>query len=235
MSNFVPLKHVSRRDALKRIAGAVFAAGVAAEMDPLAAQHVHAEASQMKGALAGYQRQALTEHEWATVSRLAELIVPADEGGGSAVDAGAPEFIDLLCSGGEEIAHIFHGGLSWLDAEMRGRVGKTFVDSTEAQQSAMLDELVAEEERAEDMPEPSTRGPYANFRDYQAWDRSDLGAGVRFFDWMRKLAVDAYYTSPIGIKDLGYLGNGAYSKYEVPQEAIDYAMKRSPFPDASGA
>jgi len=234
MSDLIPTRHVSRRDALKRIAGAVFAAGLAAEMDPLAAQHVHGEATKMKGALAGYERQELTEHEWATVTRLAELIVPADEGGGSAVDAGAPEFIDLLCSGGDELAHIFHGGLAWLEAEMRDRVGKSFVDATEAQQIAMLDELAAEERRAEDLPEPSTRGPYAHFRDYQAWERSDLGAGVRFFDWMRKLAVDAYYTSPIGIEDLGYQGNGAYSEYTVPQEAIDYAMKRSPFGEASG-
>jgi hypothetical protein len=42
------------------------------------------------------------------------------------------------------------------------------------------------------------------------------------------MVVDAYYTSPIGIKDLGYIGNTALSKFEVPQQAIDYALKRSP-------
>ena len=235
MSSLIPVRHVSRRDALKRIAATVFAAGLAAEMDPVAAQHVHQEAGKMKGALEGYKRQELTEHEWATVTRLAELIVPADEGGGSAVDAGAPEFIDLLCSGGDELAHIFHGGLSWLDAEMRVRVDKTFVDASESEQTAMLDALVEEEQRLEDLPEASKDGPYGQFRDYQAWDRSEIGAGVRFFDWMRKLAVDAYYTSPIGIKDIGYVGNGAYSSYEVPKEAIEYVMKRSPFSGASGA
>ena len=55
-----------------------------------------------------------------------------------------------------------------------------------------------------------------------------MGAGVRFFDWVRKMAVDAYYTSEIGIKDLGYAGNQALSEYTVPQETIDYAMNRSP-------
>lgn len=89
---------VSRRDALKRIAATVFAAGAAAEMTPADAQHVHAAAASLKGALAGYERQALTEHEWKTVGRMAELILPADSGGGSAVDAGAVEFIDVLCS-----------------------------------------------------------------------------------------------------------------------------------------
>jgi len=220
---------VSRRDALKRIAASVFAAGVLAEMNPADAQHVHAAAASLKGALAGYERKELTEHEWKTVTRMAELIVPADSGGGSAVDAGAVEFIDLLCSGGEELAYIFHGGLSWVDAEMRQRYGKDFVDCSEKQQTALFDEFVAIEEERSDRKASSGGGPYARFRDYQAWERSDLGAGVHFFDWIRKLSVDAYYTSPIGIKDLGYMGNGAYSTYEVPKKSIDYAMKRSPF------
>ena len=93
----------------------------------------------------------------------------------------------------------------------------------------MLDALVADEQAAEERAIGSGAGPYARFRDYQAWDRSELGAGVEFFDWVRKMSVDAYYTSPIGLKDIGYLGNGAYSEYEVPKEAIEYAMKRSPF------
>ena len=57
---------------------------------------------------------------------------------------------------------------------------------------------------------------------------NDLAAGTKFFDWVRKMTVDAYYTSPIGVKDLGYMGNKAYTKYEVPQASIDYAMNRLP-------
>ncbi|MBI1352837.1 MAG: hypothetical protein GC160_00720 [Acidobacteria bacterium] len=220
---------VSRREALRRIAATVFAAGVAAEMNPADAQHVHAAAASLKGALGEYERKELSEHEWKTVTRMAELIMPADSGGGSAVDAGAVEFIDLLCSGGEPLAYIFHGGLSWTDAEMRQRHSKDFVDCSEAQQKALFDDFVAVERATDKRIAASGVGPYARFQDYQAWDRSDLGAGVGFFDWMRKLAVDAYYTSPIGIKDLGYVGNGAFSSYEVPRKAIDYAMKRSPF------
>ncbi len=219
----------SRREALRRIAMAIAAAGTSAAIDPLAAQHVHEQAKEMKGALAGYKRQALTEHEWKTVGRLAELIVPADDSSGSAVDAGAQEFIDLLCSGSDDLAYVYHGGVNWLDAEMRHRHGTSFVESTAAQQTAMLDAFVAQESAARERTTGDGDGPYARFRDYQAWDRSDLGAGVEFFDWVRKMSVDAYYTSPMGLKDIGYAGNGAYSEYTVPQEAIDYAMKRSPF------
>jgi hypothetical protein len=43
------------------------------------------------------------------------------------------------------------------------------------------------------------------------------------------MTVDAYYTSPIGIKDLGFEGNTALSEYSVPQDIIDHALSRSPF------
>ena len=83
MSKLIPIEPTTRRAALRRIAGALLAAGAAAEMNPLDAQQVHQAAKDMQGALAGYKRQELTEHEWKTVSRLAELILPADSGGGS--------------------------------------------------------------------------------------------------------------------------------------------------------
>jgi hypothetical protein len=56
----------------------------------------------------------------------------------------------------------------------------------------------------------------------------DLAPGVRFFDWIRRMSVDAYYTSPIGIKDIGYIGNTALTAYTVPEEAIAYVMRRKP-------
>jgi hypothetical protein len=229
MSKLVQISEISRRDALRSIALAVAAAGFGVPMERAAAQQVHGQATNMKGALGGYQRQALTEHEWATVTRLAELIVPADDVSGSAVDAGAVEFIDLLCASNEDLANIFHGGLAWLDAKMRERGNSTFAASTSEVQTALLDELVAEEANRNSRIQGSGDGDYARFRDYQAWEQGDLGPGVEFFGWMRKMAVDAFYTSPVGLHDLKYPGGGAYTEYKVPQEAIDYAMKRSPF------
>ena len=229
MSKLVKIENVSRRGALKRIAGAFFAAGLAGEITQADAQHVHAAAASLKGALGEYKRQFLTEHEWQTVTRLAELIVPADAGGGSAVDAGAPEFIDLLCSQNQSLGDIYTGGVSSLDAAMRKNFGEEFVEADEKDQLRMLDMLVREEREIRSRSLASGDGPYAHFRDYQAWDSPTLGAEAAFFDWVRKMSVDAYYTSPIGLKDIGYQGNGAYSSYDVPEEAIAYAMKRSPF------
>ena len=56
----------------------------------------------------------------------------------------------------------------------------------------------------------------------------ELNPGIEFFSWVRRMVADAYYTSPIGIKELGYRGNSAMTEFQVPKEAIDYALKRSP-------
>lgn len=222
----------TRRDALRQIALALTAGGAAMELDAQSAQHVHsAAAAEAKGGK--YTPKLLNEHEWATITRLSELVIPADERSGSAVDAGAPAFIDLLCSQNEELAVIFTGGISWLDAEMRRRGNPEFVTATEAQQTGMLDVLVAAERTVREQGAETllfARAPqYKGFSGYTVKPGTDLAPGVRFFDWARRMIVDAYYTSPIGIKDVNYIGNQALSKYEVPQEAIDYAFNRSPF------
>ena len=40
--------------------------------------------------------------------------------------------------------------------------------------------------------------------------------------------MDAFYTSPMGVKDIGYMGNTAVAKFEVPQEVTDWVTRRSP-------
>ncbi len=199
---------MSRRQVLKQLALAFTAAGSGA-FNLEAARVVHALAGEERQA-GGYALKRLTEHEFATVSRLAELIVPADEGGGSGVDAGAPEFIDLLCSQNDELADIYQGGLAWVDATMRQRDGTSFVAASAPRQAALLDALV-DAERAE-------RGGRAQ--------TDDLGPGVAFFNWIRRMTVDAYYTSPIGIADVRYRGNAVVTGFEVPQEAIDFINRR---------
>ena len=232
MSNQGPLVGIetNRRDAIRAIAMGLTSLGV---VDTEAAQHVHNAANGEKAATGAYTVKAFQPEEYRTLRRLAELIVPADTVSGSAVDAGAPEFIDLLCSQNPQLAEIFHGGLSWLDAEMRKRGGKRFVESGEAEQKGMLDTLVKAEtaataRKSEELVYQRS-SVYKDFTGYTTERAGDLGPGIKFFDWVRKMTVDAFYTSPIGVKDLGFKGNGAYSKYVVPQEAIDYAMKRSPF------
>ena len=205
---------LSRRELLRRTALVVAAAGVnAAGLDPAAAQLVHREAARRKSGPGGYTRQFFTDREYQIVARLSELIVPADERSGSAVDAGAPEFIDLLCAENTELARIYSGGLGWIDAWMRQRHGTSFLRSSAIQQTGLLDQLVAADTATD---EPGIAKP------------GEIDAGVKFFQWIRKMAVDAYYTSEIGVADLGYQGNTALETYTVPAEAIEYVRKRSP-------
>ena len=194
-------RNVSRRQALRSIAASVTLGGMSIE----AAQHVHQHAAEAKKKTAGvYKPKVFNANEYKTITKLAEIIIPADEVSGSAVDAGAPEFIDIIANHNGEIATIILGGLSWLDRQMERKYQVTFIDATPQQQTDMLD-VIAYRKNAPD----------------------GNAVGVRFFDWMRRLTADAFYTSPIGVKDLGYLGNKGMSVFQVPASAIDYAVKRS--------
>ncbi len=229
MSDFIPVEHIDRRSIIHGIALALTSLGT---LDLEAAQHVH-DANSREKAKGPYKVKEFTAAEFKTLGRLAELIVPKDNVSGSALDAGAPEFIDLLSSQNERLADIFHGGLAWLDAEMRKRHEVIFVDATAAQQLEMLDTLVsAEREEALRRSEELVYRKSENYKDFSGYTvhrANELGPGIFFFDWVRKMTVDAFYTSPIGVKDLGFPGNKAYSKYVVPQESMDYALRRSPF------
>jgi gluconate 2-dehydrogenase gamma chain len=229
IATFVPVEAIDRRSMIRRLALAITSVGV---LDLDAAQHVHTETAAEK-AKGPYKVKAFQPAEYKTLQRLAEIIVPKDDVSGSGLDAGAPEFIDVLSSQNEALADIFHGGLAWLDAEMRKRHQTTFVNATPAQQTAMLDVLVeagrVEAARRTEELVYEKSASYKDFSGYTVHRPEELGPGIVFFDWVRKMTVDAFYTSAIGMKDLGYKGNGAYSKYVVPNEAMEYALKRSPF------
>jgi gluconate 2-dehydrogenase gamma chain len=190
----------SRRDLLRNVALAATLGGLNAE----AAQHVHQAAADEKATNGAYKAKLLNAHEFKTMQKLADMIIPADEHSKGALDAGAVEFIDLLCSQNPELATIYTGGIAWLDGAMQKRYITDFVSAKPVQQTAMLD-LIA-------------------FRENQT---PELGPGIVFFDWARKMVVDAYYTSAIGVKDVGYMGNKGMSEFTVPVSALNSALKRS--------
>jgi gluconate 2-dehydrogenase gamma chain len=190
----------SRRDLLRNVALAATLGGLNAE----AAQHVHQAAAAEKADTGAYKAKLLNAHEFQTMQKLADVIIPADEHSKGALDAGAVEFIDLLCSQNPELAAIYTGGIGWLDGAMQKRYRTDFVSAKPDQQTAMLD-LIA----------------------YRKNQTPELGPGIVFFDWARKMVVDAYYTSSIGVKDVGYMGNKGMSEFTVPVSALNSALKRS--------
>jgi hypothetical protein len=192
---------VSRRDVLRITLTTCGVSVVSAE----AAQHVHNAVNDVKKTAQGpYKPKYFTASEYKTLQKLADMIVPADDRSQGALAAGAPEFIDFLSSQSKELAEIYTGGLGWLDHEMMKRNSASFVAATPEQQTAMLD-LIA----------------------YRKNDSPELGPGIRFFSWVRNMVVDAFYTSKVGMDDLGFMGNGAMSEFSVPIAAVEYAVKRS--------
>jgi gluconate 2-dehydrogenase gamma chain len=195
------MSEFSRRDLLRTVALAATTGAV----DAQDGQHVHEIAAEDRKANAGaYQPKALTSHEYATLERLTDLIIPPEGNSPGAVAAGAAAWIDMLANENAQLAAIYTGGLAWLDRTMERRAVKDFVSASPAEQTALLD-LIA----------------------YRKNDSPELGPGIRFFDWARRMTVDAFYTSPMGIKELDYRGNTPMAKYEVPVEAIQYALKKS--------
>lgn len=193
------MSSVSRRKMIQGFAASALIGTLTAE----AAQHVHEAASGDRKLAGGvYKPKGLSAHEYKTLDALCEWIMPG------ARQAGAAEFIDVLCSGSKEMAAIYTGGLAWMNAEMRRRVDTDFLTGKAADQTALLD-LIA----------------------YRKNESPELNPGIRFFDWARRMTVDAYFTSKVGIEALGYQGNTGMKEYQVPLESLNYALKRSPFAD----
>jgi len=140
-----------------------------------------------------------TDHEMATITILADIIIPKDEVSGSASDAKVPEFIEFIVKDMPSHQVPMRGGLRWLDIQCLKRYEKTFKDCTSQQQIDMVD-LVAYPEKAKKMKE--------------------LTQGVAFFSLMRNLTATGFYTSEIGVKDIGYAGNKANKWNGVPDDVL---------------
>jgi hypothetical protein len=193
MSRSTPAE-TTRRQILRTIAAAALAGPLSAQQ----AQHIHEEAAKAAGASGVYHPKALTAHEFSTLQKLCELIVPGASKGHAA------EFIDLLAGQNPEMAAIYTGGLAWLDHSMERAVNASFLTASSADQVALLDTIA-----------------------YRGNTAPELAPGIRFFAWARRMTVDAYYTSAAGIQELGYVGNKWATEFKVPQEAMEYALRRS--------
>lgn len=157
--------------------------------------------------------QFFTPHEFATVTLLADLIIPADERSGGASDAGAPAYIDFALREVEndDMRLAMHGGLAWLDAESGRRFGRTFVDAAPGQRTAILDDIAW----------PGKTAP-------------GLANGAAFFSDFRDLVATAFWSSRLGVADLRYQGNVALPEWTGCPEAalkklgVSYGPERNP-------
>ena len=183
-----------RRDMLKSLsltAAGVALAPFAGELPLAAAIHRHLEQQAVEAITKGpWRPKFFNQQECDTIYRLTDLILPSDSTPG-AKDAAVTEFLDFYLANSPDPARAnFREGLQWLDATARTKFGKPFVELEEAQQGAIL-MLISS---------PANSDP------------GDL-AGVNFFKLIRERTVFAFYTSKIGIQELGYVGNTYASEF----------------------
>jgi hypothetical protein len=185
---------ISRRDVLRTLAMGV-AGGSVLHVIPLeAAELAHQMVHKEKAAAptGKYTSKYFTAKQYEAITWICDTIIPKEEKSGGAVEAGAPEFIDLLTSENEKFQLALGGGLMWLDNHCIDQYEKTFMECSLEQRKEMLD-LIA-------------------FRKNAKKDHS-LSQGVAFFAFLRKMTCDGYYTSKIGIADLQYIGNVTRSEW----------------------
>lgn len=140
------------------------------------------------------------------VAVLSDIICPADERGPAATDVGVPDVVDEWISAPyssqqRDRVQIING-LQWLDDEAELRFGNNFVSATEEQRVAIIEDIAYRTQH--DVPE--------------------FELAARFFSRIRSLVYGAYFTTPEGIEDIGYIGNVAIAgEYPGPtDEAMEH-------------
>src|SRR5215467_11363308 len=131
---------ISRRDVLKSLSMGVAASSVLRVIPLQAAELAHHMIAAEKAAAPakGYTPKFFTAHGYKTLQTLCQTIFPADTDSGGAIEAGAPEFIDLLTSENPDYQRTLGGGLMWLDNTCLDRYDKTYLDCGPEQQKEIL-------------------------------------------------------------------------------------------------
>jgi hypothetical protein len=145
----------------------------------------------------------LSEPQRRLATVLADVVIPADGRSPSASSVGVVDFIDEWVSapylGNQRDRPIVLGGLAWLDAESQRRFGKAFADLDAAGHQAICD----------DVCDPARAA-------------AALREAARFFTRFRDLTATGFYTTPVGRKDLGYIGNVPLAHFDgAPRELLE--------------
>lgn len=190
-----------RREALKIIGAISSTCAFPYSADELYGQHAH-HAADAPTALPS-KPAFFTAAEFAVISRMADLILPAT-GSPGALAAGVPLYIDYVVSSSARWKKLFRQGIGWMDKAARGKHGKPFVELSEEQQVGMLTPLC----EAADQAKP---GPW---RQGQTREEPKVAMEVSFFKAVKSMTADGFFTSKQGlIETLGYKGNSPMAEF----------------------
>jgi gluconate 2-dehydrogenase gamma chain len=191
----------SRRSALRLIGAAPLAVGFGvSRAEALQAGEKAARAVRAAARGQAYKPKFFTAHEWDTVRLLVDLVIPRDERSGGATDAGVPEFMDVLMMDAtdgprdrEQRQTAMRGGLAWLDVQCRRRFGHDFTACSDADRTALLDDIAYSKPGGRPHP---------------------------FFPAFRDLTATGFWSSQMGIEDLQYKGNTYLAEWTGPPAEV---------------
>lgn len=136
-----------------------------------------------------------------TAAALCDLIIPPDEQSPAASEVGVVDFLDEWVSAPYPQQRADRAlvlpGLMWIEAESQRRYSLEFSQLSEPQRGAIADDIC------------SVARATAGFQD-----------AARFFARFRDLTAGGFYTTPVGMKDLGYVGNAPGETFAGPPESV---------------
>ncbi len=142
-----------------------------------------------------------TDAQRRTAAALCAVIIPADDHGPCAANVNVQDFIDEWISAPypaqQHDRQPILDGLGWIDAEAQRRFQKDFADLSEAQTAAICDDIC--------------HAPDA---------KPELASAAKFFARFRDLTTSGYYTTPAGMKDIGYVGNTPLPEFKGPPREV---------------
>jgi hypothetical protein len=147
----------------------------------------------------------LTEEARQTTRALVDLIIPADEHSPAASAVGVVDFIDEWISAPYPTQRadrmLVLMGLAFVDGEAKRRFSKSFAEISDVQRSAIADDICS-----------------------VAKARPVFAAAAKSFAKIRDLTAGGFYTTPVGMKDIGYVGNVPLATFDgPPPEALKKA------------
>lgn len=201
--------NITRRDVVAGLASVPAALIVPAEGVERAAAHAAEALDLEQGTPAAqaprpYQPKNFAADEWRFVRSLVDYVIPRDARSGSANDAGVPQFMDFILGEYTNNRAWMKDGIAWMNAECRRRFDNSWMSCSDAERRQLLDAISF----------PKTADP-------------SVRAGVDFFTRFRNLTASGFWSSRIGVADLGYVGNRPVAKWEgTPPNVVAWLERR---------
>lgn len=193
-------RKISRRETLKWVAAAI--AATALPIQGLAGTAKIGSDPDLINPVIPWDR-IMTARQKAITAALADHILPPEGDHPAPSELGIEEFVDEWISAPYDDqsadCKLILGGLDRLETAARGSGCEGFLECAPEVQVQLLKEVASGKNHADDR---------------------------ECFERLRYLVVGAYYTTPEGFKDIGYIGNVALASYPAPSQEILEILER---------